>query len=262
MKRLIYILICVMTAWSCSEVSESERFEYVKPAEVKRNVLLEDYTGQKCVNCPNAVDEIHKLQELYGEDHVIAVAIHGGPMAVKSNSKVLGLRTDLADTYYTTANIEANPMGVINRSGTPITPDQWQSAVSAAIQKTAPVDIETSGYIDNNTINIESVVTGVDGKTTGKLQLWILEDGITAMQLMPDGSANADFVHNHVLRAAVNRVWGEDISINEGAVKQFNYKFTPEEDWNQQNLSLVTFIYNDSGVVQVVKSKIETPDLQ
>lgn len=47
---------------SCSNIAEDERYIYVKPAEVKRSVLIEDFTGQRCINCPNANDEIATLQ--------------------------------------------------------------------------------------------------------------------------------------------------------------------------------------------------------
>lgn len=61
---------------SCSDLDEQDRFVYIKPADAARKVLIEDFTGQKCVNCPKATDEIHVLQETYGEDNIIAVGIH------------------------------------------------------------------------------------------------------------------------------------------------------------------------------------------
>ena len=59
---------------SCSDMDDNERFTYVKPAPVARCVLLEDYTGQLCVNCPNAVGVIDRIHEVYG-DNVIAVGL-------------------------------------------------------------------------------------------------------------------------------------------------------------------------------------------
>jgi hypothetical protein len=97
---------------------------------------------------------------------------------------------------------------------------------------------------------------GTDGQTTGKLQVWILEDQITAMQLMPDGTADADYVHNHVLRAAVNGTWGEDFTIREGEKKEQILTETFEGSWDSHNLSVVAFVYNDQGVQQAVKSKV------
>ena len=61
------LFAAVMLLASCDNISEDERFIYVKPADVKRRVLIEDFTGQRCVNCPAAHEEIDRLQEQYGD---------------------------------------------------------------------------------------------------------------------------------------------------------------------------------------------------
>ena len=71
---------------SCSDLDEQERFVYIKPADAARKVLIEDFTGQRCPNCPKATDEIHHLQETYGEDNIIAVGIHSGCLLYTSPS--------------------------------------------------------------------------------------------------------------------------------------------------------------------------------
>ena len=48
--------IITLAAASCSNIDEDERLIYVKPADVGRAVLIEDFTGQKCVNCPTGTD--------------------------------------------------------------------------------------------------------------------------------------------------------------------------------------------------------------
>ena len=56
-------LICIaLLLVACSHIDEGDRLIYVKPADVKRRVLLEDFTGQRCINCPKANDEIKSLQ--------------------------------------------------------------------------------------------------------------------------------------------------------------------------------------------------------
>ena len=79
-------MVAVLLISACSNIDESERLIYVEPAHVARAVLIEDFTGQRCVNCPNAVAEIERLQEAYGEENVIAVGIHSGPLSIFSTS--------------------------------------------------------------------------------------------------------------------------------------------------------------------------------
>lgn len=244
---------------SCSEISEEERFTYVKPAQVNRAVLIEDFTGQRCVNCPNATDEIHALQEQYGDSSVIAVAIHGGSFGFSGNKKLVGLANDLTKGYCTYWNVDAygQPIGAVNRGGL-VKYDTWASAVRTALQQTAPLDLSLDcAYNEiDGAVDITTTAYGTNGTTNGKLQLWVVEDSIVALQLLPDGSADYNYVHNHVLRAAVNGEWGTDITVTEAQTTTVRYELKLESGWVPKNLSIIAFVYDDNGVQQVTKSPI------
>ena len=98
---------------------------------------------------------------------------------------------------------------------------------------------------------------GTDGLVEGKLQVWLLEDSVMAMQMMPDGSVNTEYVHNHVLRATVNGLWGDDFSVDEGEWKEQQLTFQPDEAWNPAHLSIVAFVYNANGVLQAAKGRVK-----
>ena len=66
---------------ACDEVSNDKRLTYIEPPEAARAILIEDFTGQYCVNCPRATEEIERLIEQYGDTVIIAVAIHSGPFS-------------------------------------------------------------------------------------------------------------------------------------------------------------------------------------
>lgn len=260
MKNILYSAIAIAAASllaACSNISEDERFIYVKPAQVNRAVLIEDFTGQRCLNCPNATDVINSLQETYGEDAVIGVGIHSGNLGFKGSATVVGLATDLGDTYYNYYGATYQPVGMVNRHG--LTDYiYWATYVSKALQETAPLELDLDCQYDESAgkVSISVEAMGTNGATSGKLQLWVLEDSITALQIMPDGSYNAGYVHNHVLRTAVNGTWGDDFSIAEGEVKTLPYTLTMESLWVPKNVSIVAFVYNSNGVQQVVKKHI------
>ena len=303
MKTRIFsvYLLCsiVMGAFlSCSDISEAERLVVIDVVEhdttavdttvidtanidyfapQQRCVLIEDFTGQNCVNCPNATDIINQLQNrMYGHKLVVAVAIHSGPLGVKPEKNPDGLATDLGDTYYNYWKIEMQPYGVIDRSDGPLSIDWWMAKVyydlyeesedgndSDAAPRIAPVNIwaKTANSNDNsNATDIEIKVAGVSGTTTGKLQVFITEDNITAFQKMPDGKVNNEYIHNHVLRDAVNGTWGEDVTVAKDEMKSFSYHYTPQTAWKPEHLSVVAFVYNDDGVVQVVSLPLVNSD--
>ena len=256
MKLYILLFLLVLMVVACSHIDESERLIYVKLPSAKRVVLLEDFTGQRCVNCPKGTEVIEQLQQTYGDSVFVAVGIHGGPLGFSGNASQVGLATSMGDEYYNHWHLEYQPVGLVNRHGA-VNYTEWAKAVKEELTKPAPLEMDMDAMLNQGQIQIVIEMLGTDGSITGKLQVWVLEDQITAMQLMPDGKANANYVHQHVLRAAVNGLWGEDFTIGEGEMKSRMMEMTVEDGWNPENLSIVAFVYNDQGVQQTVKAKVK-----
>ena len=289
-KIITSCLLCsavVAALASCSDIREDERLVVVNVVErdtiakpdtipsdtippdtidyfqrFDRNVLIEDFTGQNCVNCPNATDLIAQLQEMHGHDRIVAVGIHSGPLGVKSSKNPEGLATDLGDTYYNYWEIEMQPYGVIDRSDGTLSTDWWTAKVNWDLgpdQPSPSVNIWVKTNTQHLTTNTQQPVADIEVTLAafesfkGKLQLWLVEDGIVAFQKMPDGTTKSDYVHNHVLRDAVNGTWGEDVTIEYEDLKTFSYSYTIPEGWNADNLSVVAFVYNDEKVAQAVR---------
>lgn len=253
-----------MAAASCSNIDEGDRLIYVKPAEVGRAVLIEDLTGQSCINCPTGTDIINGIIQTYGEDNVIAVGIHCGPLGFKGNAKRVGLMTDTGDEYYKKWANGTNlgqPSAVFNRKiGPSDNFNNWAAEVGLIISEKANLSVDIANAYDAKTrkLTIKVGAYGVNDtvSVSGKLQVWIVEDGIKAMQKMPDGSANQEYIHNHVFRAAVNGTWGEEVTVKEGETTTKQYPYVLPETWNAENISVVAFVYNDKGVENVAKKHI------
>ena len=85
----------------------------------------------------------------------------------------------------------------------------------------------------------------------GHLQLWLTEDNITALQRQPEGSMDRAYVHNHVFRQTINGLWGDAVQVSAGEESVHTYEVQIPADYVAENLNLVAFVYNDSGVLQV-----------
>ena len=270
MKRLFLLATIILGLTACSNIDENERLIYVEPAEVNRPVLIEDFTGQACVNCPNATAAIHELQETYGEENVIAVAIHCGPFAhLRSNmgnAFLSDLGTKLGDEYYTHWNIEAQPGVKINRGAPIYDTNQYAAAVANELKKTSTVHFDAVEF-SNNAVLVD---LSSSDRVEGRLQVWIVEDSINAknpqtkyQQFMPDGSRRQDYVHNHVFRASLtNDAYGEPVTLEAGN-KSYTQVFylqgnealdNFEHLWQKQYLSAVVFFWNEQqGVMQAIR---------
>lgn len=250
------LLASMMSFAACDEVSENERLIYVEPAAVKRAVLIEDFTGQYCVNCPKATDEIHKIQELYGEDNIIAVAIHCGRYGFSGSKKQVGLKTDLGQEYWDKWFVDGQgqPIGKVNRGASCEFAD-WGAQVAASLSASSNVTLTCDVTYDESSRQVAISSSGLAPMGyKANLQLWVVEDSIVAMQYQPDGKPiDYNYVHNHVLRDAINGTWGEEVKFQD-AQTVWTHSYILPEKYVAENCSVVAFVYDDYGVQQVCKS--------
>lgn len=256
-KTLLYMIGAALTLAACgTQIDEDERLTYVKPAAVGKNVLLVDFTGQRCVNCPTATEEIEALQAQYGADTVIAVGMHSGPLGFYGNPTAIGLSTATGENYYNQWNIEYQPQGVIDYLGKSDY-TSWAGIVYQELQKTAPVQIDIRGIDGGTSASGTITLTAFGSTVSGNLQLWVTEDSITAMQMMPTGNVDHNYMHNHVFRAAVNGESGEPVSVPANESREVSFSFDYAESWVPAHLWVVAFVYDKSGVLQVKRGKLQ-----
>lgn len=250
----------------------NERFTGPFRVEFKKNVLIEDFTGQQCMNCPFAAEEIHKLQEAYGADHVIAVSVHGGSNALSETKSPQGLANAQGNDYVAHWGVSSFPKGWVDRMGTIDDKEKWAASVinRSAIEPKVGIEVVSHGYMaDANGVETIKLTVKVTGKqnATGKLQVWLTESNVKKYQLMGDGSRNFDYIHNHVFRASISAPYGDELTVNDGETlsKDYEYQFPDfstlknKTPWVPANLSIVAFYYNDSeGVMQVVDQPLLT----
>lgn len=252
---------------SCSNIAENERLIEVKPTEVKRAVLVEDYTGQLCVNCPKATDEITQLQKQYGADTIIAVGIHSGPFGHTNSGAQTDPRTPLCtetgDSYFlhwTGSWSTGQPCVNVNRtSGLLGTGGVISTAVIKNLSLNTPVQLSLNLESNNDSTEVSVKVSASSSKTvSGKLQIYVLEDGIIGTQYFPNGIIDKKYIHNHVFRSSITKdIYGDDISIVQGEENVYSYSFKIDKKWKSQNISVVAFIYDEKeGVLQAIKKHL------
>ncbi len=257
MKHSITLFLLFLSFVSCSHIDESEQLIYVKPAAISRAVLIEDFTGQRCVNCPNATATIAQLQASYPEGSVVAVAIHSGDFARSLRGTPYPFLTEIGDEYYNYWHLDHQPVGMVNRQS-PSEYSEWGTQVYNQLQQKASLELSIIPFFEEDSRNLSISVEGYgrDGDVDGKLQLWLTEDSLVAFQIMPDGNTNREYVHNHVFRTAVNGAWGTDFSTREGEYTEMEFQYSLPDDWDARHIHVVAFVYTDNGVEQVVEDSL------
>jgi len=256
--HLLAAACAVLTLAACDNVEPKDRATYVAPPPVSRAVLIQDFTGQRCVNCPKATEEIHSLQEEFGDTTVIAVAIHSGPFGKTVKGEPTPLYTSTGDEYFNYWGLESQPIGVIDYLYA-VEYTDWGAGIRYELQQESPISLTVENTYDEATssVSIDVQVIGLDASgVSGKVQVWLLEDSIIDYQLMPDGSTDEHYVHNHVFRTSVNDAWGDNLSVDYGEVKTVTYSQQLDAAWVPRQCSIVAFMYDENGVKQVTKKKI------
>lgn len=258
-KIISFLTISILGATSiltaCDQIEADARLEYVEPTEAQRTVLVEDFTGQRCVNCPVATSILHEIVETYGQENVIPVAIHCGPFGL---TNAQGLVTEAGKSYWNAFfnDTQGQPVAKINRGNSVDDYNTWAACVSKELSR--PTDVTITLTIDYNEKTRELTTnTQILGKAGSeqKLQLWLVEDGIVAIQALPTGGIDRQYVHNHVLRDVLNGEWGESIILGESAITISN-TYTLDEKFNANNCQIVAFTYDKNGVSQAKKVSV------
>ncbi len=240
-----------------------------------RKVLLEDYTGHKCVNCPGAGLVAHNLKEQY-EEQLVVVAVHAGFFAAPNSTGLYtaDFRTEAGNEYFDFFQIIANPNGMVNRFGEGqdrvLGETQWPSAVGAEVAKPPVSAIEITGDYDGvSRVLATSLTIKFLSNLPGKYRVcaMITEDSIIAPQMNNDPSIGPspdweDYVHMHMLRGNINGTWGsvitdEDITAgSEYSVQCPDYDIDAE--WDDQQCHIVAFVFDEDAfeVVQAEEVKL------
>ena len=253
MKKLTSIIatgLLAVTITSCNTVDEADRFV---PAEIvpQRAILIEEFTGQNCTNCPDGHKAIQDLTNALG-DSVVAIGIHASDLAVNAP---LGFKTPTGEEYYKAEGSPALPTAVINMQTDALQVSAWGAVVNNFIIRPTPFTVKAEADLDGDMYNIK-VAFSSGNDYEGKLMVWICENDIVRRQL-DHGTYINDYVHNHVFRAAVtDDIWGQPVSLkkDESQYLDFSYKIEKTYYWDTNNIYVVAFLYNDAGVAQVTQT--------
>ena len=273
---LISTILVVFIA-GCDIVEEPylEKVGTIKPppdtGQIVRKVLLEDFTGHKCPNCPEAAALIHdQLMPVFGEQ-LIVISVHAGNFAEPSPSGdfTADYRTSVGNDLNSYFPIPGYPTGMVNRKvykgNTVLYIGDWQGAIQAQVDLPVQADIvitnEYNASTRELTCTLESTfLENLSG--TYNICAFLTESGIISAQ-QNESQVDLDYVHNHMLRASLNGTWGELVGEDglavADAVLTDEFSITLNDGWNAENCSVVAFIYsNDSKeIVQAEEAEIE-----
>ena len=234
-----------------------------------KKVLIEDFTGHRCPNCPAAAEELASLQDFYG-DRVIGIAIHPSsqafstPSPLTASSYTYDFRTQFGDDINNIFEITTVglPRGMVNRTGFntghQLGKDEWSSIVQTELEKAPIFGITLSSDVSNGngTISITTeALTNINLDKKEEIEdynivICLTENNIVQWQKDNTAGDIEDYEHNHVLRTMINTTFGESIgnSFVDGDIweKDYSVDITNLENTNE-NYSLNTLFMGNGN---------------
>jgi hypothetical protein len=246
MKYLPFLLL--LTATSCSEISP-----VIPPLATTgdKKVIIEEFTGVRCVNCPDGSAEIANLQALYG-DKVIAVSVHTGFFSDPYPDNKYDLRTPEGALLQAFLGEPLGyPTAVVDRklysgnTSIQVGKNTWAGYVASQLKLTAPLDLLFIKTYNPTTRNLDLTVR-INPKqnlsSDNRLTVLITESNITDIQLTSAGR-NLAYSHQHVLRKSLSPIEGTLLGELKSATPQEkSYQITIPNNWKPENCRIVALV--------------------
>ena len=242
-----------------------EVFTPADTAQYRRTSLLIEFSGWRCMNCPNAAAVAHELKEQYAEELVVVV-MHPetNPNTRYGSNQAVNFTCPEADSVYIHmggTNATPFPTGNINfqlqDNAYFSSSDTWATQVSQYYGASTIImqqNVTCEGY--DITVDVE-LYNLASNPLDATLQIWLTEDGIVGKQIMPDGKTNNEYTHNHLLRASVlPSVWGETQLLPSLTPLNLTYHYTLPDKVVPANCNIVSLLSVGGIVVQATETTI------
>ena len=268
MKNKFFIYLVLLVGFSaCQEIPPLVGIsdDTIDPTEdQQKKVLVEEYTGVQCVNCPEGAAIIKGLKQQYSS-RLIPIAVHAGDFAFpisESNQILFTGQTNAfmnfvgAPLFYPAAAV--NRIQFDGQTGIIIGKDDWPAKVAEQLNEELMVEVYLTATYD---VSDRSASVTVDLNPLASLNyddliltVVLLEDDINEAQVTPSG-VDVDYVQEHVLRDFFTPTSGESIDpLVVGASISRDYSLTVSNDFVAEHCQIVAFLSRggaDKEVFQV-----------
>jgi hypothetical protein len=225
-----------------------------------RVVLLEEFTGKGCTNCPKGSREIENLRSIWG-GQLSVVSIHANFFADPQFFPLgqYDLRTDEGEQLFDLLGPNLGyPAGVINRTKFngeyQHAANVWGGYIAQEIEADPEIEFTIMHEYDPGTRLLQMIVSGrakVAVTTPIRISVMITESGIVDAQDDAEaGGIVEDYIHNHVLRDMLTPFDGQDLADALAEGEEFEEEFTDftiPTEWVDSECTIIVFISRNAG---------------
>ena len=226
-------------------------------------VLIKDFTGARCVNCPAAAEYAHNLQHQLDEDHIFIMSVHAGFLA-QPMGQFPNFLTDEGTEWYN--NHDSNPLFTVDHvaltDGNSLKVEQIDTPVVTALDEEQSFEIVIGRQFDPTSrqlqVNIQAVsLTDRDGHFF--ITACLVEDNIMGWQIIPGGT-DKEYVFHNVFRGTLNGAYGEsfeDHHVDSDDTFSFSYNTEINADYNADECYVVVYVYDRNQGDKILQTAVK-----
>lgn len=245
---------------------------------ILQNVLLEDFTGHTCTNCPAAA-VIAKTIEDANPGRVFIASIHAGTASSFQTPELPELpsdfRTEEGNIYVSEIpSFFANPIGTVNRRSGGLgntlwyLSSTWVNETNTVLSNTpkAGLQVQMNYYPQTRGLFIHTESEFLSNLTEEHgIVIYLIRKTVIAPQKLANGTVEEEYHHHDVMSGTVNGAWGTNLGSELNTGDKIYNDFALElpdssldSTYNTDNLSLITYLYNRNTyeVIQVTETDL------
>ena len=228
-----------------------------------KTVLIKDFTGARCVNCPAAAEHAHNLQHQLDEDHIFILSVHAGFQA-QPIGNFPNFLTDEGTEWYN--NHDSNPLFTVDHvaltEGNTLNDAQIDAPVAEALLEEQSFEIRMTPQFDEASRQLNVAVNAyalndLDGQFY--ITACLVEDHIVGWQTIP-GGVDKEYDFRNVFRGTLNGAYGEafeDAHVDADDTFHFSYSTEINANYNANECYLMVYIYDKSQGDKILQTAVK-----
>lgn len=275
--QLLFFVAVLSLAFGCEEIAPeitslptndtTKDVPIPDVSEQPRQVLIEEFTGVSCVNCPAGSAVIEELLTEHGT-RLVAVSIHSsGNFSTPLEESIHDFRTSDGDNLLSFLGEPIGyPTAVVDRHlfegeiDLQLFKSQWPGFIEERLSEAPTVQVGIGRTYDEATRELcvsagLFVLEDIEGEDV-RITVAVLENDVEDAQVTPEGK-KLDYKHKHILRDVLSAPDGNLLTepLTAGSEITRNFSVILPDDYVAENCTVIAFVNRGGDSKEVLQAE-------
>ncbi len=238
------LVIFFITIISISSCKKDRGENVVVQGEYKKNVLIEEISGEWCPSCPNGAEIFESI--ISANDDVFGVSIHNGdPFQLENPDVYSFLDKQFGVLYLPFAFFDRNYNEMVS----------WNEQTNNALKQKSDVGVGIKTSFNGDMLDVSVEISSSKNFENTHLTVYLVEDKVPESSPGAQAGFNGNYIHRHLLRKAITNDIGDFAPLNADKTFIRKYKGIKIGKYKKENLQIIAFVHhNVTGGYKVINT--------